>query len=122
MYHQSCHLLFHDMLEYVTSLYNGNKNYIIIGGDFNFLMDKSKYNEDIPAWLKPFPEELFESKFKPVFDSKINTMINSDGFESNIDGFIVSQNVKVIKCTTIDEKFEHSNHNPVKLTFKISNK
>lgn len=110
---------FNDMLHYLEDLYDGRKNYIIVGGDFNFMMDKSKVNENTPEWLKAFPNELYESKFKPVFDPKNTTMKGSDDNEYGIDGFIVSPNIKVVKCQVQKEQYEHSNHNPVTLTFKI---
>ena len=110
---------FNDLFNYIEHLYDGKKNYIIVGGDFNFLMDKSKDKNENPSWLKPFPNELYESKFKPIFDSKIKTLKESDDQEFSIDGFIVSPNVKVVKCKTIDEKFEYSNHNPITMTFKL---
>ena len=110
---------FHDMLHYIEDLYDGKKNYIIVGGDFNFILDKSKINETTPLWLSAFPEELYQSKFKPVFDAKKTTMKGSDDLEYGIDGFIVSPNVKVVKCNVVDDGFEHSNHNPVTLTFKL---
>ena len=110
---------FNDMFNYIEHLYDGKKNYIIVGGDFNYLMDKAKVKEENPLWLKPFPDKLKESKFKPIFDSKIKTLKESDNQEFSIDGFIVSPNVKVAKCNTNDEKFEHSNHNPITMTFKL---
>lgn len=110
---------FDDMFEYVSRLYDGKKNYIIVGGDFNYLMDKSKFNENTPEWLNVLPVSLKESKFKPIFDSKIATMKGNDDSEHIIDGFIVSPNIKVTKCETRNERFEHSNHNPVTMTFKL---
>ncbi len=110
---------FHDMLTYIFELYDGRKNAIIVGGDFNYLMDKSLHKLDTPFWLETFPEELQKSKFKHVLDSNINSMQSSDGREYIIDGFIVSPNIKVLSCKTTDQGFEYSNHHPVSMTFSM---
>ena len=36
-----------------------------------------------------------------------------------IDGFIVSDNVEVISNATVDTQYAYSDHNPVKLCFKL---
>ena len=36
-----------------------------------------------------------------------------------IDGFIVSDNVEVTENFTVDTEYAFSDHNPVKLTFKL---
>lgn len=36
-----------------------------------------------------------------------------------VDGFLVSGNVEVTGIAVLDEKFAHSDHNPVKMTFKL---
>jgi hypothetical protein len=105
------------MLDYITHIYDPQKNYVVVGGDFNYLMDRKI--DDHPDWLPPFPNDLYDSEFLPVFDSKKTTMRSSEGKEYTIDGFIVSKNVKVIDCKTLDYRFEFSNHNPVTLKFKI---
>jgi len=110
---------FEELFEYITHLYDGKKNYIVVGGDFNFLLNKKDDQGEENQKYSKFPEYLYESSFKPVFDLSNHSMKDIDGLEHTIDGFLVSQNVKVQSCKTYDENFEHSNHNPVTLTFKL---
>ena len=37
-----------------------------------------------------------------------------------VDGFIVSDNIDVIECRVIDDDFQCTDHNPVKMTFKLN--
>ena len=36
-----------------------------------------------------------------------------------VDGFIVSDNVRVVDCQPVDEGFAASDHNPVVMTFEL---
>ena len=36
-----------------------------------------------------------------------------------IDGFIVSDNIEIINCETLDYGFKYSDHNPVLMKFKL---
>jgi len=40
-------------------------------------------------------------------------------FVTVIDGFIVSDNVEVVKCETVDTQYAYSDHNPVLMKFKL---
>lgn len=114
------------ILKYITNLYNNKENYIIVGGDFNLLLDKSIYNNDMPDWVGTLPEELYESEFRVVFDKKVNTVRSEEqayvkgvNFETIIDGFIVSPNITVSEIKTHDLGYEHTDHNPVTLSFRL---
>ena len=111
---------------FITELYDGKKNYVVVGGDFNLLLDSTRYKEDMPEWVSTLPEELLKSKFNVVFDPETNTVRSDDrpytkgiNFETIIDGFIVSPNVKNVKVKTHDLGFENTDHNPVTLTFTL---
>ncbi len=41
-------------------------------------------------------------------------------YSTVIDGFIVSDNVSVISEATVDTAYAYSDHNPVKITFKLN--
>jgi endonuclease/exonuclease/phosphatase family metal-dependent hydrolase len=110
------------LVRFIRELYSAKENYVIIGGDFNLLLDKNLYQEDMPSWVVPFDENILGDDFKVVFDPKINTVRSDDrpyikglNFETIIDGFIVSKNIKNIKVQTSDWRFEHTDHNPVTL-------
>lgn len=109
---------FFTMFRYIESMYDPKVNAIIVGGDFNYLLNQDDLELDTPHWLERFPEELYNSDFKPVYPKVGKTML-SDGKEYSVDGFIVSNNVKVNSCDIVNDQFAHSNHNPVKMNFKI---
>lgn len=113
------------IIRYITNLYNEN-NYIIVGGDYNLLLDKENYKEDMPSWVGVLPEIVYESAFSVVFDPTENTVrsqnqpyVKGENFETIIDGFIVSPNLEVVKVETHSLGFKYSDHNPVTLSFKI---
>ena len=114
------------ILRYIKNLYNEKENYIIVGGDFNFLFDKKSYSKNMPEWVTVFPDEVYESEFRVIFDPRVNTVRSEDSpyekgrnFETIIDGFIISPNLTVSKIETHDLGFEYSDHNPVTLSFKL---
>ncbi|AIO19684.1 hypothetical protein KQ51_01810 [Candidatus Izimaplasma bacterium HR1] len=114
------------ILKYITNLYNNKENYIIVGGDFNLLLDKTKYNDEMPDWVSLLPKELYDSEFRVVFDKNTNTVRSQDrpyqegiNFETIIDGFIVSPNITVSKIETHNLRYENTDHNPVTLSFKL---
>ncbi len=114
------------ILKYITNLYNSKTNYVIVGGDFNLLLDKSKYTDNLPAWVDLLPDELYDSEFRVVFDKKVNTVRSQEqpykkgrNFETIIDGFIVSPNITVSKIETHDLGYKYTDHNPVTLSFKL---
>lgn len=46
--------------------------------------------------------------------------VKGETFVSTLDGFIVSDNVKVTACRVIDEGFKCSDHNPVVMQFELT--
>ena len=107
-------------------------NYIIAGGDFNkdLLIDSSKYfgvsGEDY-TWAQAFPTDLLEGKgFSLVAPSNAPTCRNADApysdgqFVLTVDGFIVSDNVTVKSCETLDTDFRFSDHDPAAMTFILN--
>ena len=104
-------------------------NYIVCGGDFNkdLLGDSSAYfgisGEDY-TWAQAFPTELLEGKgLSLVAPFNAPTCRNADAayhenqFVLTVDGFIVSDNVRVVEYETLDLDFEYSDHDPVSMTF-----
>ncbi len=102
-------------------------NYIIAAGDFNkdLLGDSSKYFERSEGefnWAAPFDSSLLPSGFLSHTGSNVPTCRNADSpfrgdgtdFVLSVDGIIVSDNIKVISCDTVDTGFKFSDHNPVK--------
>ena len=124
----------HIVLDYMQEEYKKG-NYCIAGGDFNkdILGDSSVYfgKSDIEyTWAQPIPEGTFDNynvtleapldKASPVPSSR-----NADGpyhqgqYVLTIDGFMVTDNVKVTGSKVIDTQFKYSDHNPVYMTFTL---
>lgn len=115
---------------YVTKEYEKG-NYIILGGDWNHSIpttDPSLFptTEAWPDWLQMIPEEFLSEGFQWVADKTIPTSrtiakpyVEGENFLSNIDGFLISENIELISVKGHSLNFEHSDHNPVTAEFKL---
>ena len=58
----------------------------------------------------------------PVPSSRIadGPYVECQTFVCTLDGFIVSDNVRVERCGVVDETFRCSDHNPVVLRFELT--
>lgn len=105
-------------------------NYVIAAGDFNkdMLGDSSKYfkrSEGKYNWAAPFNDDLLPHGITSHSGSDSPTCRNADSafkgdgtdFVLSVDGVLVSDNVEVLSCETIDTSFAYSDHNPVYLKF-----
>lgn len=127
---QQLEMLFDD----ISSEYDKG-NYVICGGDFNkdLLGDSSAVfgisGEDF-SWAKSFPFDMIPDNFSLVapldVDNPVPTCRNPDApwdpeknFQITIDGFIVSDNVRVLSSRVVDTQFKYSDHNPVQLSFEL---
>ncbi len=110
-------------------------NYCIAGGDFNkdILGNSSDYfgKSDIEyTWAQPLPEGLFDNYnvyLVAPFDENnpVPTCRNADSayhkgqYVLTIDGFMVTNNVRVSDIKVIDTQFAYSDHNPVRMNFTL---
>ena len=114
------------LTELLVSEY-GAGNYVVAGGDFNQTFEGADTFPvlDESTWQ---PGKLYNSElpagFSYVFDASKPTcrLLDKpyDGDRENaqmyvIDGFIVSDNLKVNLIQTVDLNFQYSDHNPVLL-------
>ena len=129
---QQLELLCADMLaEYQAG------NYVMGGGDFNKdLLGDSAAIFGVPAdpgytWNQPIPEgtvpeglTLVSSldEADPVPSNRVadGPYVPGKTFVSTLDGFIVSDNVRVQSCRVVDTGFKCSDHNPVILEFELT--
>ena len=110
-------------------------NYVVAGGDFNKdILGNSDEIFGIPFgdanWAQPIPPELIPTDLKIIApldkDHPVASCRNADrpygpdDFTLTVDGFIVSNNVEVLNSEVIDAKFKYSDHNPVKMNFKLT--
>ena len=110
-------------------------NYVICGGDFNHDFtgnSKERFNGEVPAeysWAAAFPDQLIPAHFQKLVNYQSGGSVPScrncdkpyspDSFVLTVDGFIVSDNVETTYMDIIDNQFLYSDHNPVKLQFKL---
>ena len=100
-------------------------NYVIAGGDFNQTFSTADYQKypKMNDWICPvinaadYPDFTFKmddtyptcrSLYKPYADAD-----KADFQYYMIDGFIVSNNIKISSLETLDLGFENTDHNPV---------
>lgn len=108
-------------------------NYVIAGGDFNQTfsgIDASGLKRFEGAWQASL---LHQNEFGPSWQFMMDNKTAScrsldrplDSLDPNkfqfyiIDGFIVSNNIEVTYMQTQSLGFEHSDHNPVMMKFKL---
>ncbi len=128
------------MLNGVLAEERAKGNYVVAGGDFNHCLIADNFDSDgealsyfesrqkTPDWVKNSvlrQDEIAEG-FKLVASMNEATCRGADipyekgvNYVTVIDGFIVSDNVEVISNATVDTQYAYSDHNPVKLCFKL---
>lgn len=128
------------MLNEVLSDERLKGNYVVAGGDFNHCLIADNFATDeealsyfaskqkTPDWVKNsvlHQNEIAEG-FKLVASMNEATCRGADipyekgvNFTTVIDGFIVSDNVEVVSNATVDTQYAYSDHNPVKMSFKL---
>ena len=107
-------------------------NYVIVGGDFNHVLniddDIFESEQEVPKWVfRLTDKDLVEgmSIVNATNNREVATCRSCDipyekgvNYTSVLDGFIVSDNI-IASAENIDNNFMYSDHNPVKLTFKL---
>lgn len=121
-------------------------NYIVLGGDFNHDLLKNnplfQYEHETakPNWmgftqLKPdwlqeidFENDITEH-MRVATDDTTSTCRGSDipwkgnetiAYTAVVDGFIVSDNIEIVKVVNIDNNYEFSDHQPAYMEFKLA--
>ena len=110
-------------------------NWCVAGGDFNkdLLGDSSAYftaADQSYNWGQPIPEGMFDGTGLMLVapldeENPVPSCRNADGpyhegqYVLTVDGFIVSENVKVLQSFVYDTGFAYSDHNPVTLEFSL---
>lgn len=123
-------LLLHDM----QFCYNAGC-YCIAGGDFNkdVLGNSAQYfgaGDKEYTWAQPIPDGMFDGfnirLVAPLDESNpVPSCRNPDSayhegqYVLTVDGFLVSDNVKVEDCNVLDYGFSYSDHNPVHMKFTL---
>ena len=108
-------------------------NYVIAGGDFNQTF-REEFRNAYPIqegkWAPGMIDQsVFSDGWQFLMDPETPTCRSLDqpyaGADREnfqyyvIDGFIVSDNIEVLSCETLDEGFEATDHNPVLLKVRL---
>ena len=121
------------LLNQVLKAERDKGNYVIAGGDMNHdiagTIQHFPSSQKVPGWVFEFSDKDLTEGFHIVRASNadsIPTCRSTDmaytkgvNYTTVIDGFITSDNVKAA-AENIDTDFEYSDHNPVKLTFQLT--
>ncbi len=129
-----------EMLNAVLAEESANGNYIVAGGDFNHCLIADGFDSDdealnyfkseqkVPDWVKNsiLHEREISEGFKIVAPKNAATCRGADipytegvNYSTVIDGFIISDNIEIIKYETVDTAYAYSDHNPVYFEFKL---
>lgn len=125
----------HKLFDHMEQEYKKG-NYVVCGGDFNhdLLPSSTETFKNDPTeeytWLQPFPKTELPENLRVAALSETKEAVPSvrnldkpyekgKSFVALIDGFIVSDNIENINGKVIDKEFQHSDHNPVEMTFKL---
>ena len=113
--------LFEDMEEQYKA-----GNYVVCGGDFNMNLKGDSEGDKDASWSKNFPRDMLPNGFALALDfaepncivhnscRNANEPYNKDTtFTVSVDGFIVSDNIKVNYYINGDWGYEYSDHDPV---------
>ena len=104
-------------------------NYVIVGGDFNHELVETNFptTQIKPGWANPFPSSDLPSTYTVVAATNAPTCRGADieyekgvDYTVVIDGFIVNDKISVVSVENVDLDFKYSDHNPVKLVFKLN--
>lgn len=117
-------MLFNDMeKEYKAG------NYVICGGDFNHNIRKESVKSDLP-WAQDLPRTMLPKHFFVAIDNAADSNVSHNScrytdkpydpdssFTVTVDGFIVSDNIRVNYYTNAIWDYEFSDHDPVVMQF-----
>jgi exonuclease III len=132
-----------ELLNSVLKSERDKGNYVVAGGDFNHCLIADQFASDeealnhfeseqyVPDWVKGSIlhgsdlTEGFEIVAR-IDDVDVATCRGADipytkgvNYSTVIDGFIVSDNVKVVYEGTVDTQYAYSDHNPVNIRFVL---
>lgn len=123
-------MLFNDMKEEYEA-----GNYCVCGGDFNHDFTGTSTQDLNPGtgatdfgWAQPFPADLLPScitrctnyaELEPTCRN-CDVPYEEGNFTIIVDGFLVTENVTCVSVENVNKKFVYSDHNPVKMQFRLN--
>lgn len=125
---------FAKLFKYIDKAYKAG-NYVVVAGDYNHRLLKNapeifNTTSKVQTWTHLFPfNKLPEGFYVPrmgLEDAAVPSVRALDkpykkgkSFVTLVDGYILSPNVKASEVHVVDAGFINSDHNPVRLTFKL---
>lgn len=109
-------------------------NYVICGGDFNHDLKADESITEAESWAYPLVRAKLGEGITPAIDllseeevsALVETTRNTDipytpgvSYTVTIDGFLISDNIEMTLYETMDTGFAYSDHNPVRMCFKL---
>ncbi len=121
-----------EMLNGVFAEEYAKGNYVVAGGDWNHdiagTIETFESQQQIPDWVYQLDDSHLAEGFSfviPENASEVPSCRGADvtyekgyGYTVTVDGFVVSDNVEVVG-EVINTEFAYSDHQPVKVTFKL---
>jgi len=120
--------------EWMMALY-AEGNYVVLGGDWNSLFPEEGFDDFAPYtttaedlyWIQRIPVNWTPENWKWGWDPETPSCrtldqpyVPGENFRTIIDGFLVSPNIRIENVHTLDENFIYSDHNPVRMEFKLN--
>ena len=106
-------------------------NHCLIADDFASDEEALNYfpsGQKVPDWVKNsiLHENEIAAGFKIAAPKNAATCRGADipyekgvNYSTVIDGFLYSDNVELVSETVVDTEYAYSDHNPVKITFRL---
>lgn len=109
-------------------------NYVICGGDFNHDLKADESVTKTESWAYPLSREklgegmvmALDLLAEDVRNAMADTARDNDipyepgvSYTVTVDGFIISENVEMLLYETMDTGFAYSDHNPVRMCFRL---
>ena len=112
------------VLRFATAEY-AKGNFVVAGGDWNFRLAETAFpHRTAPEhlfWVADFPEDSLPTGWHWAVDSSVPTVrtahkpyIEGENYVLVIDGFLCSPNVQVSSVSTLNLRFAHTDHHPVR--------
>jgi len=103
--------------------------HVVLGGDWNLQIAETDFpnttEERFLFWLFPFPQDALPEGWRIAADASVPSVrtnyqpyVAGENYVTTIDGFIVSPNVAIDSVNGIDLGFEHTDHQPVRITVR----
>lgn len=115
------------LLAFATQEY-AKGHHVVIGGDWNLRLVENDFphttDDQFQFWIRDFPTDLKPAGWNWAVDPDVPTVrtahkpyVAGENYVLNIDGFLVSPNVRIDKVQGTDLQFQYTDHHPVTATF-----